>query len=346
MTSPDFAAIDRDFHAARNGDRAAFARLVGATQRLVASVALAVSADVHESEDIAQDVFLLAWQRLRQMRGPASFLPWLRQVTRNRAIDGVRSSRYRERTHDHWDDLVAGIAGENPGVAESLIAAEDAAVLARALDDIPADSREVLLLFYREGESGRRVAALLGLSEAAVRKRLQRARENLRAETAKQLGVVALRTAPGAAFTALVSAALLSTSAPTAAAGAGAAGGLGAAGKLGTLWKWLAGSLGGLGLSIGLVVGAVYWEMRDHLRRLSDPRARRAMRRNGFVYGALMATYMVLLWHAARAEWSRDELLLAAGGFSVAIIALAIRRAKLLAKAAARRNAETRGDDA
>lgn len=345
MTSQPFAAIDRDFYAARDGDRAAFARLVAATQRMVATVALAVSTDVQQSEDIAQEVFLLAWQRLRLMKGPASFLPWLRQVARHRAIDEIRSARYRERTRDDWDDLVADAAGEGADIAETLIARQDAAVLARAMDEIPADSREVLLLFYREGESGRRVAALLGIGEAAVRKRLQRARDGLRAETLRQLGLAAGRTAPGAAFTALVGTALMSPCTPSAAAGAAGGSGLGASGGLASAWKWL-GPLGGLALSVGVVVAAVYWEMRGHLRRLVDARDRRAMRRNGFVYAALMATYMILLWHASRAGWSREAVLVAGGGFSAAIIALAFRRAKLLAKSASQAGTTPGGDEA
>ncbi|WP_313915590.1 sigma-70 family RNA polymerase sigma factor [Tahibacter sp.] len=338
MTSASFASIDRDFYAAQEGDHAAFARLVAATQRMVASVALAISTDVQQSEEIAQDVFLLAWQRMRLMRGPASFLPWLRQVSRRRAIDAIRSARYRERTLDDWDERVADVAGEGEGIAETLIARHDAAVLARALDEIPADNREVLLLFYREGESGRRVAALLGISEAAVRKRLQRARENLRAETLRQLGDAADRSAPRAAFTLLVSVTVNSPCAP-------AAGGTGASG-LTAAGKWLLGPLGALALSVGIVVGAVYWEMRGHLRRLANARDRRAMRRNGFVYAALMATYMILLWHATRSDWSQEMILIAGGGFSVAIIALALRRAKLLAKPAPQSGVAAQGDDA
>ncbi|HSX60429.1 MAG TPA: RNA polymerase sigma factor [Tahibacter sp.] len=341
MTSSALADLDRDFLAARNGDRAAFGRLVAATQRMVASIALAVSADVHESEDIAQDVFVLAWQRLRDMRGPASLLPWLRHVTRHRAIDRIRAARYRERTQVEWGDRAADVADDAAGVTERLSAEQDAALLARAIDEITADSREVLLLYYREGESGRRVATLLGISEAAVRKRLQRARESLRSETHRLLGDAAQRTAPGPAFTLLVGAALLQPTAPSAAAGS-AGGGVGA---LAAAWKWLAGPFGGLALSIGLVVAAVWWEMRGHVSRLVDARDRRAMRDNGVVYAALMATYMVLLWHASRALWSRTALLLAAAGFSAAIIALAWRRARLLANRAVRNQAGGPRDD-
>jgi RNA polymerase sigma factor (sigma-70 family) len=336
MTTPVFAALDHDFLAAQQGDPAAFARLVAATQRMVASVALAVSADVQQSEDIAQEVFLLAWQRLRQMKGPASFLPWLRQVARHRAIDEIRATRYRERTQPQWDELVAGVASEDAGIPETLIARDDAAVLSRAMDEIPADSREVLLLYYREGESGRRVAALLGVSEAAVRKRLQRAREGLRMETLRQLSLAADRSAPGAAFTLLVGAALTAPSGPTAAAGAAASAGVVAPSGLTLAWKWLLGAAGGLVLAVGVVVTAVYWEMRGHLRRLADARDRRAMRRNGFVYAALMATYVVLLGYASRAGWSREAILASGAGFSAAIIALAWRRSKLLAQSAAK----------
>lgn len=345
MTSPPFVALDRDFHAAQDGDRAAFARLVAVTQRMVASVAFAISADLQQSEDIAQDVFLLAWQNLRRMRSPASFLPWLRQVARNRAVDAMRSARRRECTQSGWDALVAEVAADDAGVDDALIARQDAAVLARAMDEIPPDSREVLLLFYREGESGRRVAALLGIGEAAVRKRLQRARDGLRAETARQLRSAAGRTAPGAAFTALIGAALLVPSPHSVAAGAAGGSGLGASGGMVSAWKWLLGPLGGLALSVGVVVAAVYWEMRGHLQRLADARDRRAMRRNGLVYAALMATYMILLWHASRSGWSRESILLAGGGFSVAIIALALRRAKLLAKSGPSMGAAARGGD-
>lgn len=318
------AAIDRDFRAAQCGDRDAFARLVAATQRMVTGVALAVTADIALSEDVAQETFLAAWRRLALMRNPASFLPWLRQVARRRALDHLRTGRYREDTSDHWDELVAQLAESRPGPAETLSAREDAALLTQALDDMPADSREVLLLFYREEQDGRSVAALLGLTEAAVRKRLQRARASLGAEVLQRAGRAAERSAPGVTFTTSVVAGLALQPAPAAAAGAGLLA------KFGP--KALLGVVGGLFASIGLVVAAVYWDMRGHLRRLRDPDDRRAMRRNGYVYGALMATYMIVLWRASDADWEREELLAAAVAFSLAIFALAWSRARILGR--------------
>ena len=318
------AAIDRDFCAAQRGDRAAFARLVAATQRMVTGIALAVTADVAPGEDVAQETFFAAWRRLALMRNRASFLPWLRQVARRRALDHVRAGRYREDTSDHWDELVAQLAESRPGPAETLSTHEDAALLAQALDEIPADSREVLLLFYREGQDGRSVAALLGLTEAAVRKRLQRAKSSLSAQFLQRAGIAAERSAPGVAFTGAIVAGLALQPSPAAAVG------VGLLAKLTP--KAVFGAVGGLFASIGLVAGAVYWEMRGHLRRVRDAGDRRAMRRNGYVYGALMATYMVVLWRSSDAGWEQEELLAAAVAFSIAIVALAWSRARILGR--------------
>ena len=80
MSAP--VALDDLVSAAAGGDRDAFARLVDETRGLVASIALAILRDVDVSRDVAQDVLLVAWRDLRKLREPASFLPWLRQITR------------------------------------------------------------------------------------------------------------------------------------------------------------------------------------------------------------------------------------------------------------------------
>ena len=62
-----------------------------------------------------------------------------------------------------------------------------AQLLQQFLDALPAESREMLLLFYREEQSSSQVAALLGISEANVRKKLQRVRESLKEQWLKPL---------------------------------------------------------------------------------------------------------------------------------------------------------------
>ena len=269
------ASLDLQVRAAARGDQEAFARLVDATRTLVSSIALAILRDVEASHDVAQDVFLSAWRDLRKLRNPASFLPWLRQMTRNRAHhvlrDRVRSRRVI--SDGEADDLLAAATDPRPGAGEVLLAEEERQLLAAALEGLSDESREVITLYYREGRSVRQVADLLGLREEAVKQRLSRARSRLRQEMLDRLGETLHRTAPGAAFTAGVMTTLaLAAPASAAAAGFGTAAKLSSVGfaKLAALLGGAA--LGALGGILGIFLGA-----RPYLARARDEKERRGI---------------------------------------------------------------------
>ena len=61
------ASLQRDFAAAQAGDRAAYGRLIEQTQRMVTSIALAHTRDLHLSQDIAQETFLRGWTRIGKL---------------------------------------------------------------------------------------------------------------------------------------------------------------------------------------------------------------------------------------------------------------------------------------
>jgi len=209
MTS-DALALGRDLPAAARGDRDAFARLVDGTRSVVSSIALAIVRDPDLSRDVAQDVFLAAWRDLGQLRDPQSFLPWLRQTTRHRAYHVLRTERRRAArvTLDETDTLLSSAVDASEGAETAMLADEDARVVRAVLDALPDDTREVVTLFYREGRSSAQVAQLLGISDAAVRKRLSRARDTLRASLLDRFGDAARASAPGAVFTTAVMTAL------------------------------------------------------------------------------------------------------------------------------------------
>ncbi len=248
-TSSPTLTLRPDVVAAARGDHLAFARLVDATRGTVSSIALAILRDVEMSREVAQDVYLAAWSDLRKLRDPASFLPWIRQLTRNRAHHVLRSHvRLRRRVVGVADDaLLAAAADPRPSAIEELVAAEQRAALVEMIDALPAQTREVVVLYYREGRSARQVAELLGVSEDAVKQRLSRARSRLRDSLVRHLE----ETAPTAAFTAGVMAAL-SVAAPTAAAAATLGAGKAAVGTKAVS------KLGGVALSAsaGVFVGA------------------------------------------------------------------------------------------
>jgi RNA polymerase sigma factor (sigma-70 family) len=230
-------ATDPDIRAAAEGDRLAYGRLVERYSTLVTTIALSVVRDVATSEDVGQEVFLAVWRGLPRLRNGRSFLPWLRQLTRYLAINQLRRRPRMMLAGEDADQQLAALADPRPDAEARMIADAERSLLVDALEAVPAESREVVLLYYREGHSTAQVAALLELRETTVRKRLERARAQLRHDWAARLEEVARTTAPGVVFTATVIAAITSaTPAHAAAAATGLAGGgklvAGAAGKL------------------------------------------------------------------------------------------------------------------
>ena len=242
--------IKRELPAAVQGDRDAYGRIVLASQNVVTAVALAITRDVPTSEDIAQEAFLSAWHHLPRLKNPSSFLPWLRQITRNLAHDHLRGRRNRLLDGEAAELAIQHAADPDGCPLEQALDAERDAVAADLISELPEDSREALLLYYREGQSSRQVAMLLGLSDAAVRKRLSRARQSVREDLLARFSEFARSSAPTAAFAVGVSAAL-GISKPAAAAGLGLAtkslaGGLFARFALGFAGAASGGLIGGL----------------------------------------------------------------------------------------------------
>jgi RNA polymerase sigma factor (sigma-70 family) len=275
---------------AARGDRDAYGRIVAGCQGTVTSIALAIVRDVPTSEDIAQEAFLSAWQNLRRLKNPASFLPWLRQITRNLARDHLRGQGLRRAPAGDMDTLLATVADPQPGPSEWLADAQEQAAAADVIDRLPEESREVLLLYYREGQSSRQVAGLLGLQDAAVRKRLSRARQLVREELLQRLGEFARATAPGAGFTAAVGALLMTAAPPAAAAATLGAGALGAANGVAKLGI---GALGGAAAGIAGGLAGVWLGVRKLLAEPFDERERRGVIAYGVFTSALTVAFAV-----------------------------------------------------
>ncbi len=305
--------------AAAAGDARAFGRLVVETQGVVCAISLAVTRDPATSEDVAQQVFFDAWRGIGRLRAATSFLPWLRALARNHARMAVRTARrFRARvvTMDATDDVVAASADPSPDALTTLLDDETRVALAAALDAVPDTAREVLVLYYREGQSVRQVAELLGVREATVKQRLTRARRVLRAEYLTGVGELLDRSAPGAAFTAVVTAGLATAglaaspsvaaaavlskgvaaggSAPFSGATATGQGAIGGASLLGASGAGLVGGVGG-GL-LGLFV-----DSRALWREADSAEEQAAVRRYALsALIAMLAATLVLVSEASR----------------------------------------------
>ena len=294
--------IKRELPAAVRGDRDAYGRIVIASQNTVTAVALAITRDVPASEDIAQEAFLSAWHHLPRLKNPSSFLPWLRQITRNLAHDHLRGRRNRLLEGEAAELAIQHAADPDGCPLEQALDAERDAVAADLISELPEESREALLLYYREGQSSKQVAMLLGLSDAAVRKRLSRARQSVRDDLLTRFGEFARSSAPSAAFAVGVTATLGITK-PAAAAG------------LGIATKSIAGSLfarfalGFAGAASGGLLGGLVaaWFARGTLLDYADDESERgALRR--FVHRYMGLSLAMIAAIIATHVVFRDEL--------------------------------------
>ena len=161
----------------RRGEREAFDRLVRRHLKAAYAVALSVLGEPTDAEDVCQDAFVTAVERIHDLRDPAQFSGWLFQIVRNRSRQFRRSEAIRRHLPlDRSQTLAAG--GESPALAAER--AELRARLLAALAELPEERREVILLHDLHGWKHREIAERLGLPEGTVRSHLHHARRALR----------------------------------------------------------------------------------------------------------------------------------------------------------------------
>ncbi|HTZ19539.1 MAG TPA: sigma-70 family RNA polymerase sigma factor [Opitutaceae bacterium] len=236
------------------GDRQAFGQIVARYQSLVCGLAYSATGSRSRSEDLAQETFLAAWQKLRDLHEPGRLCAWLCGIARN-IIQGDRRRLGRQPAHaaDTLDTALE-LPSAEPLPDAQAVSNEEMAILWREIGRLPEVYREPLILFYRDHRSVEHVAAALGLTPDAVMQRLTRGRRELQERMLVFVESTLLRTNPGPQFTLQVQAALplLVGAGPAVAVGTAAKGGAAAkGGLLGFLLAWAA-PLVGVFAAIGI----------------------------------------------------------------------------------------------
>ena len=154
-----------------DGDDRAYALLYDRHRRPLFLFAARMLGDGEAARDLVQDVFLALLERRGQMREVRSVRAWLFTVARNRCLTWLRQGRNRSRL----DEAAAGEAAAAAAPAGD----EDAALVRRALAELPDEQREVLILREYQDLSYREIAAIAQTTESAVKSRLFRARQAL-----------------------------------------------------------------------------------------------------------------------------------------------------------------------
>ncbi len=192
----------------RSGDRDAYGILVGRYQGLICSLAYSSNGDLSRSEDLAQETFITAWNRLADLREREKFKSWLCGIARNLIANARRRERRAATEGAIPSDQLEDNVDPLPSPSERAVSSEEAELVWQSLEEIPENYREPLVLFYREEQSVERVAEALDLSQDAVKQRLSRGRKLLRERVASLVETTLTSSRPGKAFTVAVLAAL------------------------------------------------------------------------------------------------------------------------------------------
>ena len=155
-------------------DPEGFAALVKQNHRELLVYAHALTKDSTTARDIVQDAFIVAFEKINTFDVTRDFGTWMRGIVRNKWREWTRKNRRYVLTDKEIGELDADIArwqGEKATHDSSIFDA-----LEQCLQRLPENLRDTVLSFYYDGRSGDEASEHLGVSPAAIRKRLQRAR--------------------------------------------------------------------------------------------------------------------------------------------------------------------------
>jgi len=170
---------DSDVARAAAGDRRAFERLYRQHVNRVFSLCARMVADRDRAEELTQDVFVRAWEKLHLFRGESSFSTWLHRLTVNLVLN-ARKTESRTRSRFEENDDEAGGMDALPGVVGMPLAPGDLLDLEEAIEKLPPGARRVFVLHDVEGYKHEEIAEMLGVTSGATKAQLHRARLLLR----------------------------------------------------------------------------------------------------------------------------------------------------------------------
>ena len=156
------------------GDASAFEELYAANLGRIYALCLRMTANVAEAEELTQEAFIRAWQKLDTFRGAASFSPWLHRVAANVVLSRRRKlARERERTVHQEDMSYHAATGDRTNRGPTVD-------LETAIAQLPQRARQVFVLYDIEGYKHQEIADLMGIAPGTCKAQLNRARKLLR----------------------------------------------------------------------------------------------------------------------------------------------------------------------
>ena len=181
--------------AAAGGDEAAFEQLVRAHQKFVYNLALKITCSPEDAMDISQDVFIKVYTGLGAFRGDSRLSVWLYRLTYNACMDHIKKNRPANTFSLSGDEEneAHDVPDPQPQPEEEAERRELQREVWSAMDELPQEKREILVMRELQGMSYARIGEVLGLEEGTVKSRISRSRLAL-AEILRRRGTFSARS--------------------------------------------------------------------------------------------------------------------------------------------------------
>ena len=155
----------------KNGDHTAYEKLYRANIGKVYALCLRMCGQKELAEDLAQESFIRAWQKLDSFRGDSAFSSWLYRLTSNVVIGQLRknSKWHEENFDDHAHEEILGIQSSENNRAD----------IEKALQALPDQSRAVLIMYEYLGYQHNEISEITGMAIGTSKTHLHRARNFL-----------------------------------------------------------------------------------------------------------------------------------------------------------------------
>lgn len=186
LTSPEGGAVGapegelrRLLQASSQGDAEAFGQVYDLFLNRVFRYILYMIGNWSDAEDMTEETFAKAWQRLGSFRGEEqAFKTWLLRIAHNHVVDRLRQRRGdTTMLSDYGEDIAEPNAKSTQTTAEESLLYEQALRLATRL---PAQQKQVILLKFVQGLDNREISAITGQREGAIRVAQMRALQTIR----------------------------------------------------------------------------------------------------------------------------------------------------------------------
>jgi RNA polymerase sigma-70 factor (ECF subfamily) len=162
---------------AQRGDASAYGELVERFQSTVYAVALARLHNTAEAQELTQEVFMHALQKLPQLRDARCFAGWLLRIAVRKALNRLGRRRPPRGAEPQ---VLENAPDTGAGPLEELLRAEQRAALWNGLDRLKEDDRSVLVAFYIHGQSLKQISREVEAPIGTIKRRLHVARKRLR----------------------------------------------------------------------------------------------------------------------------------------------------------------------